>query len=161
VKYFHKTSSLSFLGISWGDKSKQTPATVEPLNVIDTPPVPEMGYIPEPPLTIDEEIIFNMLGEPTLKSLGLASNYTPVGWFQSIFEFLHVYLDLTWLQAILVFSVVLRFLMLYPTILNQRHAVKMKLFSSKFTQLSQNVKIAEESKNYPRSLNLFFLFCLN
>ncbi len=62
------------------------------------------GYIPEPPpIPIAEtvETVTNALGEPTLHSLGLASWWHPVGWYQNLLEWVHVSLDMPWWQCIL------------------------------------------------------------
>ena len=84
------------------------------------------GYIPEPPPIIDETILLNALGEETLSSLGLASNFTPVGWIQSIIEYLHVGLDLPWFQAIIVYGIIMRLVLFPITIKTQKNAAKMR-----------------------------------
>ena len=70
------------------------------------------GYIPEPPAILDENIILNALGEPTLHSLGLNS-WWPPGLIQGALEWLHVTHSFEWFQSIIIFTIGLR-LMLIP-----------------------------------------------
>lgn len=71
-------------------------------------PIPDLPPIPEPPppssfADAAEEIVdqLNALGEPTFASLGLGG-WTPVGFVQNCFEYLHVTLGIPWWEAIVI-----------------------------------------------------------
>lgn len=64
-------------------------------SIPEPPPVPE----PEPVLEVASQL--NALGEPTFASLGLGG-WTPVGFVQNCFEYLHVTLGIPWWEAIVI-----------------------------------------------------------
>ncbi len=105
------------------------------------------GYIPEPPPIVDENVLLNAIGEPSLQSLGLGSYYTPVGWIQNILELLHADLGLTWVQSICLFALVLRLFLFPITIKSQRNAVKMKKIAPQMARLNEKVTEAKMSGN--------------
>lgn len=105
------------------------------------------GYIPEPPPIIDENIILNALGEPTLNSLGLASSWTPVGWIQSLLEIFHVDLGLPWFQAIALFAVCLRTLLLPINVKAQKNSAKMRKIAPEMAQLNEKLSNAKMTGN--------------
>lgn len=103
------------------------------------------GYIPEPPPIIDESIILNAIGEPSLQSLGLASNFTPVGWVQSAIEFLHVSCDMPWYTAIAVFGLIMRACLFPITVKSQQNASKMKKIAPLTNRLREKLNEAKMS----------------
>lgn len=62
----------------------------------------------------------NALGEESLKSLGLAK-MTPIGIIQQILEMIHVNLDVPWIGAIAIYTVIIR-LLLTPMYVKSRQA---------------------------------------
>lgn len=115
------------------------------------------GYIPEPPPIIDENVILNALGEPTLQSLGLGSSYTPVGWIQLLLENFHVGLGLEWYQAVILFTVILRTLLIPINIRAQRNAAKMRKISPEMAVLNEKLNDAKISGNSLESDASFFV----
>lgn len=168
--------SLAWFGL-WGKtpaKQPDAPLNVASDNIVapsdiseavnkDTNPIPtsteeidfSAGYIPEPPPIVDENIILNALGEPTLNSLGLASSWTPVGWIQSLLEILHVDLGLPWFEAIALFAIVLRTCLFPITIKSHRSAAKMRKIGPEMTLMNEKLKDAKATGN---SLEGFILF---
>lgn len=67
--------------------------------VVGSDPIPEPPPIPELSDTVTETV--NALGEPTFASLGLGG-WTPVGFVQNCFEYLHVTLGIPWWEAIVI-----------------------------------------------------------
>lgn len=105
------------------------------------------GYIPEPPPIVDENVILNAIGEPTLQSLGLGSYYTPVGWIQNILELMHADLGLTWVQSICLFAFALRICLFPITVKAQRNAVKMRKVAPQMARLNEKLSEAKMSGN--------------
>nr|AWV66674.1 phosphoinositide 3-kinase regulatory subunit 4 [Brachionus koreanus] len=105
------------------------------------------GYIPEPPPILDENIVLNALGEPTLSSLGLASSWTPVGWIQSLLEIFHVDLGLPWFQAIALFAVCLRTFLLPINVKAQRNSAKLRKIAPEMGQLNEKLSNAKMTGN--------------
>ena len=156
---------LAWLGL-WGKTPEKQMTNAEPsaeqggfLDPPTEPPSPNTvppadqwadlspGYIPEPPPILDENIIMNVLGEPSFHSLGLGSHFTPAGWVQMAFEFLHADLGLSWLQAIVVFTVVLRICLFPITIKAQKNGVKMRRMGPSMARLNEKLNDAKESGN--------------
>lgn len=104
------------------------------------------GYIPEPPAILDENIILNALGEPTLHSLGLASNWPP-GLIQSLLEWLHVTHGFEWFQSIIIFTVGLRLLLLPLNVMAQRSSIKMRKISPQMMHYQEKLSDAKMSGN--------------
>lgn len=103
------------------------------------------GYIPEPPAIIDESVILNALGEPSLQSLGLGSNFTPVGWVQQAIEFFHVSLGLPWYSSIVLFALIMRTCLFPITIKSQQNAAKMKKIAPLTARLRDKINEAKMS----------------
>ena len=101
-------------------------------------------------MTVDEAIL-NALGEPTLRSLGLGSYWFPSGWFQLIFESLHVNLNLPWYASILVFTLVLRTLLIPISIRIRKNNVLMKKSSSAISKAKAKQEQAESIGNEIKS----------
>ena len=110
------------------------------------PVVEATGYIPEPPAIIDENIVFNALGEPTLQSLGIGSNWPP-GLVQQLLEIIHVDLGLEWYQAIVMFTVGLRLCLLPVNVLAQRSATKMRKISPQMMHYQEKLSDAKARGN--------------
>ena len=106
--------------------------------------ISQAGYIPDPPQLISEEIIINSLGEPTLTSLGIVSGW-PSGWVQLMLEFLHIDCSLPWYASIILYTLIIRTLMLPITIKTQRHSTKMRIYGP---QLAANqAKVTKAMKS--------------
>ncbi len=103
------------------------------------------GYIPEPPPIIDESIILNAIGEPSLQSLGLASSYTPVGWAQQAIEFFHVSLGMPWYTSIILFACIIRACLFPITVKSQQNAAKMKKIAPLTSRLREKLNEAKMS----------------
>lgn len=116
------------------------------------------GYIPEPPAIFDDDLVLNSLGEPTFQSLGLGSHWTPVGWIQNGLEFMHVDLDLPWFQAIALFAVALRLLLIPITIKSQKNAVLMRKVAPQMAQLNERLNEARLSGNHVEGENPKIIF---
>lgn len=104
------------------------------------------GYIPEPPPIMDDSVILNALGEPTLQSLGLGSNW-PTGLIQKLLELIHVDLGLEWYQAIILFTVGLRLLLFPINVFSQRSAVKMRKISPQMMHYQEKLSDAKAAGN--------------
>ncbi len=128
--------------------------------MIETPPVTSppvlpatseitstTGYIPEPPSLPIEEVILNAIGEPSLQSLGLGSYWTPVGWFQLIFETLHVNFNLSWYASILVFTLLVRTLLIPVSIKMQKKNALMRKSGSVLNRAQEKYSAAKLSGN--------------
>jgi membrane protein insertase Oxa1/YidC/SpoIIIJ len=128
--------------------------------VIETPPVTSppvlpatseitstTGYIPEPPSLPIEEVILNAIGEPSLQSLGLGSYWTPVGWFQLIFETLHANFNLSWYASILVFTLLVRTLLIPVSIKMQKKNALMRKSGSVLNRAQEKYSAAKLSGN--------------
>lgn len=101
------------------------------------------GYIPEPPAIIDENVVMNALGEPTLNSLGLGSWYTPTGWMQNLMEMLHVQLDLPWWQTLPIVAVIIR-IALFPIVVKaQKNAVFMRKIGPDLARYQEKIEDAK------------------
>ncbi len=109
------------------------------------------GYIPEPPPLPIEALDLTSLGEASLRSLGLGSYFTPVGWMQLALESLHIHLDLSWFSSIILFTVLLRILILPITIKIQRNAVKMRILTPQMTVLQEKISEAKAKNNHAES----------
>ena len=126
------------------------------------------GYIPEPPPILDESIILNAIGEPSLHSIGLASYITPPGWVQNALEFLHADIGLPWLQTIALFAVTLRMCLVPLNVLAQRSASKMRKFAPQMKTLNERITEAQvngdqmECEQHEQRLNtrerVFYMF---
>lgn len=106
-----------------------------------------LGYIPEPPAIVDESVILNALGEPTLQSLGLGS-WWPWGCFQTILEAIHVNTGLEWFESIAIFAVALRICLLPITISSQRNAGKMRKVAPGMKHLQAKMNDARATNDY-------------
>ncbi|KAJ9579943.1 hypothetical protein L9F63_004416 [Diploptera punctata] len=83
--------------------------------------------IPEPPPVppeITQQVVENVVGEPTFASLGLGG-WSPVGLVQNCLEYLHIGCDIPWWTSIMIGTVVVRILMFPLVIMSQRNAAKM------------------------------------
>jgi hypothetical protein len=105
------------------------------------------GYIPEPPSILDDNIILNVLGEPTFESLGLTSYYWPPCWVRSALEYLHVNWDLNWVASIVVFTIALRTLLFYLTIVSQRNSASMRRLTPTMNKLKEKMDLAKSTGN--------------
>ncbi|XP_060076383.1 mitochondrial inner membrane protein OXA1L-like [Ylistrum balloti] len=109
----------------------------------------QVNFLPEPPNLpsyIDvSEIPLNALGEPTLQSLGIGSNW-PAGLYQQALELLHVE-GLTWLGAIAVVTVAIRFAMLPLNVMVQRNAAKTQNAAPKLSAINDRVFRAQKTGN--------------
>ncbi len=166
----NKIASLAWLGL-WNSTKPAEPSKlseannksenyVEPLESNDgkeTLQESAGGYLQEPiitspdyiqdPLTIlDENVLMNALGEPTLQSLGLASVHWPTGWVQMAIEHLHIEIGLPWLQSIAFFTVLLRLSMFSATLQIQKDAAKLTKTGPTLTKLSTKINEAAESE---------------
>lgn len=119
------------------------PQVQEPLATAADSAYNNTGYIPEPPAIIDETVILNALGEPSLQSLGLGSNFTPVGWVQQAIEFFHVSLGLPWYSSIVLFAVIMRTCLFPITIKSQQNAAKMKKIAPLTARLRDKINEAK------------------
>ena len=105
------------------------------------------GYIPEPPLLPIEEIVLNALGEPTLQSLGLGSYFTIPGWLQLSLEAIHVNLDAPWYVSILIFSLIVRTLLLPISVKSQTQKANMQKSQFEITSAQDRLTEAKMSGN--------------
>ena len=119
-------------------------------------PLNNSGYIPDPPELLSEDIILNVIGEPTLQSIGLGCSSSPTGWVQLILEFLHINCDLSWFASLVIYTLIIRTLMLPITIAIQRNTVKMRIIGPQMTLLRDKVYDAQKSGDSRESQ--FFLF---
>ena len=94
---------------------------------------------------MDESVIMNAIGEPTLQSLGLASNFTPIGWTQQIIEFFHVSFGLPWYTSIVLFGVLMRTCLFPITVKSQQNAAKMKKIAPLTNRLKEKINEAKIS----------------
>lgn len=119
------------------------------------------GYIPEPPAIIDESIILNAIGEPSLESLGLASYYTPIGWAQNLIEFMHVSLGLPWFASIVLFAFCMRACLFPITVKSQQNASKMKKSAPLMNRMKEKLsdaKMSGDSMKVARASNDYTMF---
>ena len=116
------------------------------------------GYIPEPPPIIDESVILNALGEPSLQSLGLGSSWTPVGWVQQLIEFFHVSLGLPWYSSIVIFAVIMRTCLFPITIKSQQNAAKMKKIAPLTARLREKINEAKMSGDSLKGIHFYPIF---
>lgn len=144
---------------SSADKPVEISSADKPVEVSSTDQSVEIGsgYIPEPPPIVDENIILNALGEPTLQSIGLGCSYTPCGWVQLALEYLHVDLGLPWLTAIVTFALVLRTCLFPITIKSQKNAVIIRRMGPIIAQLNENLNKAKANGNKLESKLNYFL----
>jgi hypothetical protein len=151
-KTYDNDSTQSTATVSDSVPSDQLPPT-EPIssttnfNAPITPAEPT-GYIPEPPPIPMDELVLNAIGEPTLKSLGLGSSFTPPGWIQLFMETLHVDVGLSWFQSIVVFTVIMRTCLIPLSIAIQRNAAQMKIMMPKLQELTTKIQEAKIMNNY-------------
>jgi YidC/Oxa1 family membrane protein insertase len=120
---------------------------VPPPPVVEETVVSTGGYIPEPPAIPDENIVLNTLGEATLQSLGLGSNWTPVGWIQQLLEAIHVNLDLPWYSSIVVLALILRTFLLPIVVKSQKNAANMRKHAPHLGVLQSRYEDAQNSGN--------------
>ena len=114
------------------------------------------GYIPEPPSILDDNIILNVLGEPTFESLGLTS-YWPPGWVRWALEYLHVDCELNWVASIVVFTIALRMSLFYLTVISQRNSASMRRLTPTMNKLKEKMDLAKSTGN-PIDSTLFLVF---
>ncbi|CAJ0749880.1 17777_t:CDS:2 [Entrophospora sp. SA101] len=88
-----------------------------------------------------------------LKALGLV-NSTPVGFIEGLLETLHVTSGLSWFSTIVAATFLLRMAFLPFLISSQRHVAKFQKIQPEFNALNDQLKIAKESNNPARSLEL-------
>lgn len=151
-----EASTLSGADETLLKKAEDVP--VDPSNFNNT------GYIPEPPVIIDENVVLNALGEPGLQSLGLASYYTPVGWAQNAIEFFHVSLGLPWYSAIILFAVLMRTCLFPVTVKSQQNAAKMKKIAPLTNRLKEKIneaKMSGDSLKVARATNEYAMLMKN
>ncbi|KAJ3323106.1 Mitochondrial inner membrane protein oxa1l [Boothiomyces sp. JEL0866] len=98
---------------------------VAPPAVVETPAQPAIELV-------DGELVDTVVTKLTsisnigdLKLLGLASNYTPVGWIQQFLEFVHVTTGMEWWATIAVSTLLARVLLFPVLIKTQRAMIKM------------------------------------
>jgi len=115
------------------------------------------GYIPEPPPIVDESIILNAIGEPTLQSLGLASSYTPPGLVQQAIEFFHVSLGMPWYTSIALFACLFRLCLFPITVKSQQNAAKMKKIAPITNRLREKLNEAKMSGDSLKGDCAYFL----
>ncbi|XP_022920028.1 mitochondrial inner membrane protein OXA1L [Onthophagus taurus] len=128
------------------------------LTIVDSPisslpdaPKP-IDNLPEPPPIPDglaDSLLTqtNALGEPTFASLGLGGN-TPVGLVQNCFEYLHVTLGVPWWEAIVIGTIIIRFLMFPLVIIAQRNAAKMNNYMPQMQVLQLKMTEARQMGNH-------------
>jgi len=118
-------------------------------NLIDGKEELILDWIPEKPVPTEE--LLNLLGEPTLHSLGLAS-WWPSGRMQYLMEQIHLYLDIPWWGSIMLTAVLLR-IVVFPTVVwAQRNAAKMndvapqmQVLQEKMTEAKARGDVYEQS----------------
>jgi membrane protein insertase Oxa1/YidC/SpoIIIJ len=115
------------------------------------------GYIPEPPPIIDENLILNAVGEPTLQSLGLGS-WWPSGIVQQALEYLHADLGLSWIQAIAIFTIILRTCLIPITIKAQQNSGKMRKIAPQMTKINEKLNEAKLNGNPLESIKFYNFF---
>lgn len=123
----------------------QAPPDVVPDTIPEPPPIPIATNIDEGTTEIIKQI--NDLGEPTFASLGLGGN-TPVGWVQSIFEYFHVTLGIPWWEAIVMGTLIIRFMMFPLVIVAQRNAAKMNNYLPQMQALQLKMTEARQTGNH-------------
>lgn len=93
--------------------------------------------------------IVHRLGD--LKTYGLASDWTPVGWVQQALEYMHVNVGLPWWGSIILVTFALRTALL-PLILRlQVHSAAFAQLRPEITKISQELKEARAKKNYMKA----------
>jgi YidC/Oxa1 family membrane protein insertase len=107
---------------------------------------------------LDESIIFNELGEATLRSLGMGSYSTPVGWIQLILEYLHVETGLPWYQCIIILALIFRTMLLPISVMSQRNAMKMRKIAPQMMMLNEKMTASKMSGNTLEGTNKIVLF---
>ncbi|XP_033753974.1 mitochondrial inner membrane protein OXA1L-like [Pecten maximus] len=112
--------------------------------------VPEQdSFIPDPPdlpsYVPVSELPLNALGEPTLQSLGLGSNW-PAGLYQQSLEFLHVE-GIPWVAAIGIVTVAVRFAMFPLNVMVQRNAARTQNAAPKLSAINDKIFRAQKSGN--------------
>lgn len=89
--------------------------------------------------------------EPTLQSLGLASSF-PGGIVQAGLESLHIGLDVPWWSAIVIGTVILRFMLFPMVILGQRRAAEMHNHMPTMQRLQQRMVQARKAGDIQATL---------
>ncbi|CAL8327593.1 unnamed protein product [Lota lota] len=108
-------------------------------------PPPAGGQLAEASLPTAAEVL-QLAAEPSLVELGLAS-HTPVGFIQSVLEFMHMDLGLPWWGAIVAGTVLAR-LAVFPVIVKgQREAAKLNNVMPEMTRLTGRMTEAKQSGN--------------
>ncbi len=124
-----------------------TPTSTSSADLTNSAADTSLGYIPEPPAILDESIVLNALGEPSIHALGLGSYFTPVGWFQIAIEALHVNLGTTWLESIALFAIVMRLCLLPITIKSQQVSGKLRKLGPEMAHFNEKMNDARMSGN--------------
>ncbi|KAJ3584966.1 hypothetical protein NHX12_013689 [Muraenolepis orangiensis] len=149
------TESVIQPQISVAPLTMATPPTLETTPILDVSPIagtqvdsallPTLQLVDVAPLTA-AEVLQVAASEPTLVELGLAG-HTPVGFIQSLLEFMHVDLGLPWWGAIVAGTVLAR-LAVFPVIVKgQREAAKLNNVMPRMTQLTTRMTEAKQSGN--------------
>jgi len=118
---------------------------------LQEPKITSHDYIQDPLTILEDNVVMNALGEPTLQSLGLASVHWPTGWVQMAIEHLHIDFGLPWLQSIAVFTVLLRLSMFPITVKIQKNAAKLRKIGPTLTKLSTKMNEAKATGNHAES----------
>ncbi|CAL8377784.1 unnamed protein product [Boreogadus saida] len=132
------------------------PPSLEATPTLDASPI---GALADPTLLLPPPLGEQLLGEalptaaevlqlaePTLVELGLAG-HTPVGFIQSLLEFMHMDLGMPWWGAIVVGTVLAR-LAVFPVIVKgQREAAKLNNVMPEMTKLTSRMTEAKQGGN--------------
>ncbi|XP_069113753.1 mitochondrial inner membrane protein OXA1L-like [Argopecten irradians] len=107
------------------------------------------SYIPTPPdlpSYVDvSELPLNALGEPSLQSLGLGSNWPP-GLYQQSLEFLHVE-GLPWVGAIALITIAVRLAMFPLNVMVVRNAAKTQNVAPRLSVINDKIMKANKTGN--------------
>lgn len=121
-------------------------------------PIPEP---PAPPKIVDGQIVDgNFLIDPPFEQLGLGG-WTPVGWVQNAFEFLHVSGGLPWWECIILGTVVVRTTLFPLMVISQRNNARLQNNQPIFQELQLKANEARqrgdqlEAARYTQDLVLF------
>jgi YidC/Oxa1 family membrane protein insertase len=105
--------------------------------------------------------VLNELGEATLRSLGVGSYFTPVGWIQLLLEYLHVETGLPWYQCIVIIALIIRTLLIPITIKSQRNAAKMRKVMPQMMMLNEKLSAAKMTGNHMDSIESIILYSID
>ncbi|CAG0917941.1 unnamed protein product [Notodromas monacha] len=160
VSVFMRKACASSPRIPWSHQRAFSTSCVAQSDPSRIEVVPSVPYIPElPPLPTDAETnlvnevlpqALNALGEPTLASLGLGSNW-PAGLVQQLLEAIHVHLDIPWWGAITIITVAVRMLVFPLVISAQRNGAHMTNNLPQMQVIQMKLTEARQSGNFMES----------